>query len=314
MQSVNNAVAKWITDNNNTNPSIDIFINGSQLDNIYRKLYNRATIQEARISWRLQDPDNDQKDIIDMLASLFAGDADIADGAPIRLWRQLLNDYLSVRIAGRISEVEQNTKKRIATLIERGIAEGLGAGPLARSIRDDKDFNRNRSLAVARTETVTALNQGKYLAAQSSPYVMEKKWSPTIDARTRLSHADMIDRPFIALDQPFYLANAKGALEEAQYPGAPTLSASNVVNCRCSLITKAKVGSNGRPIRKSMAVKSVNKLFTTELKAIDPMDGKLKTWVGPRIPAKSWEEAEMFVKDNGMGYLNVDGEFVDEKE
>lgn len=314
LASVNSNVAKWMDENDSLLPDINSFIDGNRLDGIYRRLYTRLTIDEARISWQQIDSrinGKERKDIIDLFASIF-GTSD--DGAPINLWRRLLNDYLTVRIARRIQEVEQTTVKRIAALIEKGIADGLGAREVATTIRKDTGFNRNRSLAIARTETITALNQGKYLAAQSSPYVMEKKWMPTIDARTRLSHRDMYDRPFIPLNQPFYVANANGVLEEAQYPGDVTLSASNVIQCRCSLLTQPRLNPNGRPIRKSATdIKSMKpKEFTTTIRAIDPKDGKLKTWSGQRITARSWEEAKKFVQDNGMGYLDVDGEFAAE--
>lgn len=313
LNSVNKAVANWMVDNNSLSPSIDVLMDGGKLDGIYRRLYNRVTIEEARIAWDSQFPDSGQKDLIDALASLLSS-GDEEDGVPINLWRRLLNDYLTVRIVTRIQEVENTSRKRIALLIQKGIEDGLGAEEVARVIRKDTGYNRNRSLAIARTETVTAMNQGKYLAAQSSPYEMEKKWSPTLDGRERPSHGDMYDRPFVSLDQPFFLANAQGALEEAQYPGDSTLSASNTVNCRCSLITRAKVGPNGRPIRKSMKVKGEKSLYYTQLKAIDPADGELKDWVGPRIPAHSLQEAKDFVNNNGMGYLDVDGKFITEKE
>ena len=121
---------------------------------------------------------------------------------------------------------------------------------MARNIRKDRGYNRNRSLAIARTETVTAANQGRYMAALSSPYVQEKKWLPTSDSRTRRSHLEMIDTPYIDMDLSFHIANADGILEPALYPCAPTLSASNSINCRCQLVFRNKRDENGRLIRK----------------------------------------------------------------
>src|SRR5690606_25973572 len=120
----------------------------------------------------------------------------------------------------------------------------------ARNIRKDRGYNRNRSLAIARTETVTAANQGRYIAALSSPYVQEKKWLPTSDSRTRRSHIEMLDTPYIDMDFSFHIANADGILEPALYPCAPTLTASNSINCRCALVFRNKRDENGRLIRK----------------------------------------------------------------
>lgn len=46
-------------------------------------------------------------------------------------------------------------------------------------------------------------------------------------------------------------------------------------------------------------------IFLTKLKAVDPNDGELKTWSGPRISAISWGEAKEKIKNRG--YLEIDG-------
>lgn len=254
------------------NGSNNFDLHHDKLEKIYRKLYLDITLNEAEIQWYdFNDTGIKRKDLIDVFAGIFAPNT---NDVPINLWRSLLNDFLTVRIAGRIAEVEQTTRKRIATLIERGISQGLGAREVAKTIRDDKDFNKNRSLAIARTETITSANQGKYLAALSSPYVKLKKWLPTNDARTRATHIDMLKRPFVEMEQLFYLDSKRG-LEGARYPCDTSLSAENTVNCRCIIIFENKKDENGRLIIKSsLGVKSFEseKLFTTSLKAIDPND------------------------------------------
>lgn len=240
------------------NSAATAYINGgsydihhAKLESIYRKLYNDVTLNESEIQWNeFDDPQvKQQKDLIDVFAGLFAPNT---NDVPINLWRSLLSDFLTVRIAGRITKVEQTTRERIAVLIERGIAEGLGAREVAKTIRDDKDFNKNRALTIARTETVTSANQGKYMAALSSPYVKLKKWLPFADKRTRPTHLDFINRPFVEMDQLFHLQNMQtGALESARYPCDSSLSAGNSVNCRCIVVFENKKGENGKLIRKN---------------------------------------------------------------
>lgn len=298
LMAVNKSIADWMEINDSLSPIVENFLHGNALDSIYRRLYTRITISEAKVSWGQQDPEGGTKDIIDTLASLFSG-----EGEPISLWRSLLNQFITVRIAARITEVERTTAKRIAKLIERGISDGLGGREVARTIREDTEFNRNRSLAIARTETITAMNQGKYLAAQSSPFVQEKKWIPVNDPRTRESHLEMLDSGWIPLDRPFTLINREGLPEEAQYPCAPTLSAGETVNCRCAMLTRPKRGENGRAIRKRL--EDQLKAFTTTIETADGI------YSGPRVYAKTWEEAERYVHDH-MGYAKIDGEFVKE--
>lgn len=247
LASVNYAVARWIQENGlNINP--DQFLKYENVERIYRKLYTEVTLSEASLQWQSFDNSIKQKDLLDDFARILSP----GESQPISLWRRLLNDFITVRIAGRITEVNTTTRRRIAFLIEKGIEEGLGASEVATLIRKDRGYNRNRSLAIARTETVTAGNQGKYLAAVSSPYVKEKGWLPVDEPnRTRPSHLDMLDRPFVELDQPFYVANSDGFLEQAQYPGDSSLSASNVISCRCVIVFKNKTDDNGRPVRKN---------------------------------------------------------------
>lgn len=244
LYGVNKEVAN-IIEQSGTSVDVDSLMQLDKLDKIYRDLYNDVTISEGRIQTAEFD-DPKTKDLIDDLSGILR----FGEEQPISIWRRLLNEFLTVRIASRITYVTNTTRERISVLIERGIKEGLGGREVAKLIRDDKGYNRNRSLAIARTETVTATNQGKYLAAISSPYVKLKKWLPTIDNRTRPSHADFIDRPFVDFDQMFFVANADGVLESARYPCDSSLSASNTINCRCTLVFKNKLDSNGNPLRK----------------------------------------------------------------
>lgn len=241
LQSVNYAAAKAYESGQFTYD-----IKEDRLERIYKQLYTEVTLNEGKLQWQEFD-DPKQKDLMDVLAGLLSD----GESVPIRLWRSLMQDFITTRIAGRITDVTQTTRKRIAVLIERGINEGLGADEVARMIRKDRGFNQNRSLAIARTETITSANQGKYLAAISSPFVKMKKWLPTNDSRTRLSHKDFLDRPFVEMEQLFFVANAQGFLEEARYPCDSTLSASNTVNCRCIIVFKNKLDSNGLPIKKN---------------------------------------------------------------
>lgn len=245
LASVNSAAAKAYVDGG----SYDIQHN--KLTAIYERLYKDVTINEATIQWnQFDDPQvKQQKDLIDVFAGLFASNT---NDVPINLWRSLLSDFLTVRIAGRITSVEQTTRERVAVLIERGVSEGLGAREVAKLIRDDKDFNKNRALTIARTETVTSANQGKYMAALSSPYVKLKKWLPFADKRTRPTHLDFLNRPFVEMDRLFYLQNMQtGALEGAQYPCDNSLSAVNSIQCRCIIVFENKKDENGRLIRKT---------------------------------------------------------------
>jgi len=93
-----------------------------------------------------------------------------------------------------------------------------------------------RGETVARTESMTALNQSNIEAYQQAidsgairRQDVRKVWIATNDGRTRDSHRD-IDRESVGIDQPF----SNGLM----YPGDPNGPASEVINCRCTMLTR----------------------------------------------------------------------------
>ncbi len=216
------------------------------LSRIYSRLYRDITIKEAKIERSHLEGESDTKDIIDDLA---AG-APFTQGGTVTLWRGLLRDFLQVRIATRISQVTETTVRHITRIIQEELGEGSGPLEIARRIRKFTGFNRNRSIAIARTETATSQNQGKYMAAQSSDLVLTKRWIPTNDGKTRHSHREFLNSPFIDLDAVFVVSKRKGGSETARYPGDSTLSAENTVNCRCGISFRPKRNPDGSLMRR----------------------------------------------------------------
>lgn len=54
-------------------------------------------------------------------------------------------------------------------------------------------------------------------------------------------------------------------------------------------------------------MKTFLKTFLTQIRAIDPQDGQMKTWAGPEIRAGCFASARDFCRQN-MGYLEIIGE------
>ncbi len=47
------------------------------------------------------------------------------------------------------------------------------------------------------------------------------------------------------------------------------------------------------------------RFWGTEIRAIDPMDGEMKTWGGPVVPGITYKDAKRYCRDNGLGYCKV---------
>jgi hypothetical protein len=242
-----------------------IEFDNAKLENIFRKLFKRVTIQEAKITYQEHSAMFDsvnrvgKKDIIDDLANLFSG----TNTNLIRVWRSLLDEFIEVRLTGRIQRINHTTQERIRKIIEDGLFEGLGQEDVARLIRQEakSNINTHRSRAIARTETVVASNQGRYMSAMSSDLKMKKKWIPVQDARTRdgfnernnsreANHLIMLQKDWIPLEDDFLVPNKNGIQEPAKYPGDERLSAGNVINCRCAVVFEAMRDSDGDLILK----------------------------------------------------------------
>ena len=53
-------------------------------------------------------------------------------------------------------------------------------------------------------------------------------------------------------------------------------------------------------------------IYLTEIKAIHPKTGEIKTWAGIKVNASSWEAAERTLEEKGFGYCKVIGTLQDE--
>lgn len=179
-------------------------------------------------------------------------------------WRRAMAAYYERYGALKVAEVERTTIEDIQKLLSAGALENMTQSELATYIADALDnpnYTRMRAMRIARTESTTAANYGSQLAAEDSDYECGKVWIPVVDARTRLSHKQMEGLEAIGLYDSFTVGITKGNQADAvitgsepmQYPGDPTASAANVVNCRCTHAVVPMADANGLPILKQAA-------------------------------------------------------------
>jgi hypothetical protein len=51
-------------------------------------------------------------------------------------------------------------------------------------------------------------------------------------------------------------------------------------------------------------------IWTTKIRAIDPMTGELCTYSGPKIQAFSFDDAVKYCQENELGYCEVEAMFI----
>lgn len=175
----------------------------------------------------------------EMAASLYEGTAGVAFGqitARFGISFDLESEFAqrfimsrSNQLAGLVTQTTYNALK--ATLAE-GVGDGESIPRLAARIRGVfEDATSYRATTIARTEVISAFNASSNLAASTLPgdVVAAKEWISTADGRTRPSHSTAGGQ-VVHISAPFSVGG-----QGAMYPGDPTLSAKESVNCRCTV-------------------------------------------------------------------------------
>lgn len=138
----------------------------------------------------------------------------------------------------RLGEDTNNLKKVIRAQLSRGIANGSSWNEIAAEIANcmNSPFNQayNNAARIARTEghriqCQSAMDAQREARERGADIV--KQWDATLDNRTRKSH-QKVDGELRELDEMF----SNGLM----FPGDPQGTASEVINCRCALLQRAR--------------------------------------------------------------------------
>jgi len=125
-------------------------------------------------------------------------------------------------------------REKLAAEVSEGVQSGESMSKIAARIREATDgvydnMSKNRAMVIARTETMSSVNTGEFEVYKGEG-VTKKEWLATQDDRTRDEHA-AADGQIVGIDEPFTVGG-----EALQYPGDPTGSAGEVIQCRCTVL------------------------------------------------------------------------------
>jgi len=140
--------------------------------------------------------------------------------------------------AHKISGINQTTQNLIARTLRAGLDAGEDLNGLTRRIQIVLGSNRARALSIARTQTAGAIDTGRHTGLKFAG-VEVKAWVTAGDESVRSVHrqAGIDYTDGIPIDQPFKVGG-----EFLAYPGDPSGSAANIINCRCVEIALLGVG------------------------------------------------------------------------
>ena len=145
-----------------------------------------------------------------------------------------LNSKLSAPLYNALGYNVDYLKTSVRQEISRGIAQSLSYQEMARNIKNTTNVDYNKTLRIAKTEGHRIQCESAYnvqVRAKEKGADIVKQWDSTLDSRTRESH-QKLDGEIVEVNKKF----SNGLL----YPGDSNGVASEVVNCRCALLQRAK--------------------------------------------------------------------------
>lgn len=161
---------------------------------------------------------------------------------PTEVTDRLMQRWLATEGAEKIKEITQTTREDVRRVIERGIREGLSERDIGRLIRDRAPTkSASRAQTIARTEVHAAGQAAAQSVAEAAGVAMVRVWVSSKGERTRTiadgAQFDHLaaDGQTVGMQEPFTIRGVNGP-EQIMYPGDPSGSAANVINCRCAVV------------------------------------------------------------------------------
>lgn len=149
-----------------------------------------------------------------------------------------LSSYLAVRVQN-IKGVSDRIQKRVQNEITEGIKLGESIGEISSRLRSFYNrFTPFASSRIARTEVTAGMNGGsiEYYKAIGA---RTKTWLSASDENVRESHRELHGQT-IGVDNKFKIPSSGYSLD---FPGDGDAPASEIVNCRCTVVTREKFGN-----------------------------------------------------------------------
>lgn len=148
--------------------------------------------------------------------------------------RALIEQYFSIDILNQSEGITDTTRELIREIFTKGYELGEGIDDIVAKLKDT-ELSRVRARTIARTETVTASNQGSLFVAKSTGLDLNKEWLAASDKRTR-NHHRHLNSQVVGIDDYFkdHGVTMKVPGARVQENGLP-VPADYVVNCRCSV-------------------------------------------------------------------------------
>jgi HK97 family phage portal protein len=140
----------------------------------------------------------------------------------------VVNENILEARLNKVSGISDTIYDQIKKSLFDGIKEGDSIKQLADRVKDVYRMATNRSLTIARTESVSLMNGTSHSVYQEEG-VSSKEWLSAEDSKTRESHAS-VNGTIVGINDTFNVGGYP-----MKYPGDPAAPISETANCRCSI-------------------------------------------------------------------------------
>jgi hypothetical protein len=158
--------------------------------------------------------------------------------------RDAILNYFDMDLLSDVSNINNTTRDNILSALRIAAERGLGIDDTIALIYDVA-IPVWRSRLIARTETVTAANQGAALAAAKTGISLNKIWISAVDNRTRHDHL-LVNRTTIDFNEPFIVGGFPMMQPGDRGTKSQPTPAKEICNCRCTVGYEPKRDNNGR--------------------------------------------------------------------
>ena len=199
-------------------------LDNSQILKAYQRLYRVVAVESAMTDMRLVKSNNGialLKDEDQIMRDLILADID---------------SYLATEVGLTITAIGNTSKVLLQNMLNKLVPEiieqGIGTGAAQTMLRDQiksawHSARYYRTERIVRTEVGRAANYGSIKGVRSTGVAQNKHWVSSYSATSRPDH--MTDQ-MVDIDESFDIGG-----ESLDFPGDPSGSAANTINCTCAV-------------------------------------------------------------------------------
>lgn len=207
-------------------------------------LYTEAPIAEAMQVFYNKAWNKQSRGYVKWLKANLPEKATIGVGFENPIMDAALKEYFSTIGGQHIKDINTTSQKRIQSAFQTALENNEGFRGAERRLVKEVGMTKTRARMIARTESLMVTNAAKFTQSELMPIVMEKTWIHDHPKMPRDWHVSLSGKT-IDLNEKF---NADGSM--MKHPGDPNGGAHNNINCKCTMLTKAKLDKENNIIYK----------------------------------------------------------------